>query len=153
MATRRATHSDLTPLVRLRSALWPHHDEAYHRGELARILGGETATAAVFVSGLSPGAAPGFAEASLRHDYVNGCATSPVVFLEGIYVEPTSRRRGLARELVTQVTAWGSSLGCREMASDALIDNEISHRMHEALGFKETERVIFYRRLLGPTAD
>lgn len=38
-----------------------------------------------------------FADAALRHDYVNGCESSPVVYLEGIYVQPASRRRGLAR--------------------------------------------------------
>jgi len=38
-----------------------------------------------------------FAEATMRHDYVNGCGTSPFAFLEGIYVHPQWRNRGLAR--------------------------------------------------------
>ena len=38
--------------------------------------------------------------------------------------------------------------GWRELASDALLDNEISHSVHRALGFEETERVVFFRKRL-----
>ena len=84
------------------------------------------------------------AEATLRHDYVNGCSTSPVSFLEGIYVRPAWRRQGAARLLCRAVEAWGRERGCREFASDALIDNQVSHLMHAALGFEERERVVCY---------
>lgn len=93
--------------------------------------------------------AVGFADAALRHDYVNGCESSPVVYLEGVYVQPASRRRGLARALIAQVAQWGRELGCRELASDAAIDNLASQRMHERLGFAETERVVFFKKALG----
>ncbi len=53
--------------------------------------------------------AMGFAEATLRTDFVNGCVSSPGVFLEGIYVEPQARRQGVARLLVDVVGAWGES--------------------------------------------
>ncbi len=33
-------------------------------------------------------------------------------------------------------------------ASDALLENEASHALHLALGFQETERVIFFRKSL-----
>jgi aminoglycoside 6'-N-acetyltransferase I len=36
-----------------------------------------------------------------------------------------------------------------ELASDALIDNVDSHRMHATLGFQETERVVGFRKRLG----
>jgi aminoglycoside 6'-N-acetyltransferase I len=36
----------------------------------------------------------------------------------------------------------------RELASDALLDNNGSHAMHEALGFTETERVVYFRKAL-----
>src|SRR5581483_8371774 len=91
----------------------------------------------------------GFAEATVRSDYVNGCASSPVVFLEGIYVEPWARRRGAARLLADAVGNWGRKNGCREFASDALIENAESHAMHRALGFEETERVVYFRKDLG----
>jgi aminoglycoside 6'-N-acetyltransferase I len=34
----------------------------------------------------------GLVEASIRTDYVNGTSSSPVAFLEGIYVIPEARR-------------------------------------------------------------
>jgi aminoglycoside 6'-N-acetyltransferase I len=90
----------------------------------------------------------GFAEAYLRQDYVNGCDTSPVAFLEGIFVRPAFRRQGVARCLCEIVEAWARSKGCTEFASDALIDNLISQHMHVSLGFEETERVVYFKKTL-----
>jgi len=59
-----------------------------------------------------------FAEATMRHDYVNGSGTSPFAFLEGIYVHPQWRNRGLARLLCNAVEDWAVGLGCTEFASD-----------------------------------
>jgi aminoglycoside 6'-N-acetyltransferase I len=81
---------------------------------------------------------------------VNGCDTSPVAFLEGIYVRPNWRRRGIARRLCEAVEDWAGAMGCLELASDALLENNASHQMHTELGFEETERVVFYRKPLFP---
>ena len=89
-----------------------------------------------------------FAEATMRHDYVNGCGTSPFAFLEGIYVHPQWRNRGLARLLCNAVEDWAVGLGCTEFAWDVELHNEASQRAHQALGFDETERVIYYRKEL-----
>jgi aminoglycoside 6'-N-acetyltransferase I len=43
---------------------------------------------------------------------------------------------------------WGRERGCSELASDALLDNEASHRFHHAAGFAETERVVYFRKPL-----
>ena len=131
----------------LRQQLWPHHGIAAHLQE-----GGELLTNAglnAFLALDEQSQAVGFADAALRHDYVNGCESSPVVYLEGVYVQPASRQRGLARALIAQVAQWGRELGCRELASDAAIDNLASQRMHERLGFAETERVVFFKKALG----
>ena len=61
---------------------------------------------------------------------------------------PEQRRKGVARALVDAVASWGRSKSCAEFASDALLDNVESHRMHQALGFEETERVVYFRKLL-----
>jgi aminoglycoside 6'-N-acetyltransferase I len=103
----------------------------------------------VFVAEGASGRLVGIAEASLRRDYVNGRDTSPVSYLEGVYVDPDFRRRGVARALVAAVRDWGEALGCRELASDAPLENATRHRLHEGLGFEETERVVFHRKRLG----
>lgn len=90
----------------------------------------------------------GFVEVALRRDYVNGTTTSPVAFLEGIYVAPEARMRGIARKLFAEAERWAIGAGCVELASDALIENIQSHAMHQALGFEESERVVFFRKSL-----
>lgn len=95
----------------------------------------------------------GFIEASIRSDYVNGAATSPVAFLEGIFVEPHARQSGIARRLVEAVSAWAKVQGLTELASDADLSNTKSHAVHTALGFEETERVVFFRMSLAEGHD
>ena len=132
--------------LELRRALWPHASADEHRAEMARFLD-ERQRHAQFVA-RAGAEAVGLAEASLRSDYVNGTSSSPVAFLEGLYVLPAARRRGVARRLVAEVAAWSRAAGCTELASDALLANEAGHALHRALGFEETERVVFFRRAL-----
>jgi aminoglycoside 6'-N-acetyltransferase I len=135
--------------VALRRALWPDGNAAEHRGEAEALLARAGEAIAVLARDAA-GTAIGFAEARLRRDPVNGCATTPVAFLEGIFVQPGHRRRGVARALCRAVEAWAAALGCTELASDALLDNAAAHRMHRALRFEEAERVVFYRKALTP---
>jgi aminoglycoside 6'-N-acetyltransferase I len=143
----RCTARTLEDWVALRYALWPEGPAEEHRLE-AQALVGRRSRAVAFLARTPSRLAVGFAEATLRRDYVNGCTTSPVAFLEGIYVRPAFRRRGVARLLCAAVTDWATERGCTELASDALLRNTASHRMHAALGFEETERVVFFRKLL-----
>ncbi len=141
----RAGAEDVADWLALRNALWPHA-AAESPDEIAALLA--DANQAAFVARDDGGRPVGFAEAAIRRDYVNGCETSPVGFLEGIYVVENARRQGVARQLVAAVAAWSRDHGCLELASDAAIDNDTSHLMHEALGFSETQRVVFFRRPL-----
>ncbi|RKP45218.1 GNAT family N-acetyltransferase [Trinickia fusca] len=126
--------------------LWPHTSVDDHAHETEQLLAAPHQYAmAIAIS--SKGEALGFAEAAIRHDYVNGCDTSPVLFLEGIYVVPSMRRQGIARALCTSIEQWGSSHACAEFASDTSIDNVDAQALHRALGFDETERVVFFRKL------
>ncbi len=79
----------------LRQQLWPHHEMAAHLQEGAELLTAAHLNAFLVLDAQSQAVA--FADAALRHDYVNGCESSPVVYLEGVYVQPASRRRGLPR--------------------------------------------------------
>ncbi|MBL7872457.1 MAG: GNAT family N-acetyltransferase [Cyclobacteriaceae bacterium] len=56
---------------------------------------------------------------SLRTDYVEGTTTSPVVYIEGLYIEPLYRNQGVANRLVRKSEDWGLEQNCTEMASDA----------------------------------
>jgi aminoglycoside 6'-N-acetyltransferase I len=89
----------------------------------------------------------GFAEVGARA-YADGCETSPVAYLEGWYVDPDVRRRGVGAALVRAAEAWARARGYRELASDALLDNRPSQEAHIALGFGEVERSVKYRKVL-----
>jgi len=145
MRVTQASAGDFADWLALRNALWPHA-AAENPDEMAAILA--DANLVAFIARDEGGGPVGFAEASIRRDHVNGCDTSPVGFLEGIYVVDSARRQGVARQLVGAVAEWSRQQGCSELGSDAALDNDTSHRMHAALGFSETERVVFFRRVL-----
>lgn len=90
----------------------------------------------------------GFAHVSLRVDYVEGTHSSPVGFLEGIYVLPEYRNRGIARALITACEQFAKENGCTEFASDCELTNEDSILMHQKLGFEETNRIVCFNKNL-----
>ena len=130
----------------LRHELWDEESIASHRAEAAAQL--SDSDRFLNLVALDNDVVVGFAEASIRHEYVNGCDESPVLFLEGILVASAARRSGVARRLVDAVADWGRKRGCREFASDAWHDDVDSHAFHLAAGFEETERVVYFRREL-----
>ena len=136
---------DMPQWVALRFVLWPDEDRAIMAAEAAAILAHPGRLVLVARDGST---VIGFAEASIRRDYVNGCESSPVAFVEGIYVRPKRRHGGIARGLIAAVEHWALGQGLTELASDALLENLDSHAMHEALGFSETERVVYFRKAL-----
>ena len=130
----------------LREELWPDGLEA-HRDALARLMTLPPERGAAFVA-VEGDEVVGFVEATIRHDYVNGCDTSPVAFLEGLFITPAWRRRGVAAMLIAAVEGWARHHGLDEIASDADLGNVPSHALHAALGFAETERVVYFRKPL-----
>jgi len=131
----------------MRLALWPDASADEHRAYMAISLAQPERFLQLMV--YDERRQPlGFIEGSIRNDYVNGTASSPVGFVEGVYVAPAARRKGVARQLYAAIGDWAKARGCSELASDALVDNEVSQRAHRALGFRETERVVYFTRIL-----
>ena len=130
----------------MRLALWPECPRDESAGEIRRTLA--SAREAAFLAVGDSGEAVGFAEVSTR-EYVDGCRTSPVGYLEGIYVRPEHRKRGVATELVRAGESWALARGCTEMGSDARIGNERSISFHKAAGFRETERQVVFLKEIG----
>lgn len=103
--------------------------------------------AEVFVIDRGDGSLAGFVEAGSR-PYADGCDTSPVGYVEAWYVDDKVRRQGYGRALLEAAEDWARSQGYREMASDALLDNHISHAAHRAAGYEEVERIVQFRKPL-----
>lgn len=121
---------------------------AEHAREIERFFAGEShEPLAVLLACGAAGAVLGFAELSIRN-VVESCETDRVAYLEGWYVEPDVRRRGVGRALVRAAEDWGRAQGCTEFASDTEIENAASAAAHAALGFEEVDRIRCFRKRL-----
>ncbi|MCW5635091.1 MAG: GNAT family N-acetyltransferase [Rubrivivax sp.] len=133
----------------MRLELWPDCPREEHLAEMAGFLR-EPGRCAQFIVRAPDGRGLGFAEASVRQDCVNGTVSSPVGYLEGLFVKAEARGQGVARMLVDAVSRWAMAHGCVELASDTQPENLVSQAVHRRLGFVETERAVFYSRPLEP---
>lgn len=91
----------------------------------------------------------GFINVSIRNDYVEGCSSLGVGYIEGIYVCERVRRNQVAIQLVEHAVDYFKSIGLQEIGSDTEIDNEISQFFHKAIGFKEVGRNVHYIMKIG----
>jgi len=142
LEVRRVRPEDRDAWLAMRRDFWPGSGEEEVDDFLARGRFAPFAAAAVFIA-VADGGAVSFAEASAR-PYADGCETSPVGYLEGWYVAPDWRRRGVGRALLDAVKNWARRQGFTELASDAEIENSDSAAAHEALGFQEAGRAILF---------
>ena len=144
MEIRKATPADSMALANLASRMWDHAPEELEP-ELASLTASDEAACFLAWNDNHP---IGFAQCQLRHDYVEGCDTSPVGFLEGIYVEAEHRRSGVARALLAACEDWARSVGCSEFASDCELDNHDSLAWHLKSGFAVVNRTIWFAKKL-----
>ena len=145
LTVRPLEFCDVAEWERLRFLLWPDLTVGESEPFAQRIFDGDE-TWAIFVCE-SHDALVGFVEAHLR-EYADGCETSPVGYVEGWYVVQDQRRHGIGRRLLEAAEGWARSHGCTEMASDALIDNAVSHLAHRGNGYVEVERMVIFRKPL-----
>lgn len=142
---KSAEVNDLGVLAGLAALLWQNHtaEDLFH--EFSKIMSkGESQ----FFLKYEKDMPVGFAQCQLRHDYVEGTETTPVGYLEGIFVKEGYRNKGYAKELLAECEAWAKRNGCHEFASDCEIDNIGSFRFHKAMNFAEVNRIICFTKRL-----
>jgi aminoglycoside 6'-N-acetyltransferase I len=151
MRIRLAVQSDCAQLAQFCEALWPQSSAEEHERELTPILQGKhpgSLPLVVFVAEGFDGALLGFIEVGLR-SHADGCDPHvPVGFVEGWLVVEGERKKGIGRQLMTAAEQWARSQGCKEMASDTWLDNDVSQRVHQALKFEVVDRCVHYRKAL-----
>jgi len=148
---RLAGEGDRGRVVALRVLLWPESSIEEESLQVQTLLSSGVSgmlPAAIFVAEDGDGALIGFLEVGLR-SHADGCDTARAVgFVEGWFVDPAHRARGVGRALMRAAEAWARARGCAEMASDALIDNQASQRAHQSLGFAAVDRCVHFRKAL-----
>ena len=140
---RKATLKDALTAARLAVRMWDSHTTEELAQEFTELI--ESPTAAIFLC-FDDDTAVGFAQCQLRHDYVEGTETSPVGYLEGIYVAKSHRGHGIARQLLVACENWAKEHGCAEFASDCELHNAQSLAFHLHCGFAEANRIICFAK-------
>jgi aminoglycoside 6'-N-acetyltransferase I len=140
---RRIELEDLPRWVKLRAELWPEESPAELASEGRDALGLDPALI-VFVASVGKEIV-GFLELGLR-SVAEGCASSPVPYVEGWYVASGWRGRRIGGALMEAAEGWSRGQGYTELGSDALADNQISRAAHRALGFEEVETLVVFRK-------
>ena len=142
---RRATAQETHTAAQLAVQMWEDATpEALEAEFAAQLQSGESTV----LLALCDKQAVGFAQCGLRHDYVEGCDTSPVGYLEGVFVKEPHRRKGVARRLLAACEDWARGKGCREFASDCELENRDSLAFHMQNGFAEANRIICFCKKL-----
>jgi aminoglycoside 6'-N-acetyltransferase I len=130
--------------------LHPEMPESVHAPSIDAFLAGEPheslLPSAVFVLERADGRLAGFLELSVRN-YAEHCAGS-TPYVESWYVDSDVRQQGLGRALMQAAEDWARGMGYPEMASDAVLENELSHLAHNAVGFTEVQRIVVFRKPL-----
>ena len=142
---RKASKNDIRIIAGLAVLMWDENSVDDLADEFSEILSKDDAQ--IFVK-YEEDIPVGFAQCQLRHDYVEGTETTPVGYLEGIFVKEGYRNRGYAKELLNQCETWAKEKGCKEFASDCELDNDGSFQFHMAMNFSEANRIICFTKKL-----
>jgi aminoglycoside 6'-N-acetyltransferase I len=148
---REAQLDDAAELAAMMAILWPDRSLDEHRAEAelmirTRMCG--TLPAIFFVALEDGWKLIGFVQVGLR-SHADGCdPAQPVGYIEGWFVDECRRGAGVGRRLIKTAEEWSRLKECREMASDALLNNEISQRAHRALGFEVVDSCVVFRKRL-----
>ena len=146
MTTKEKLSSGNLPVtIQMMRALWPDCSYEEANEDCKRIL--QSDKEAIFLAKKEQ-AYVGFIQLNLRYDYVEGTTTSPVAYIEGIYVQPQYQGQSIGRYLVAIGAQWGKEKGAKEYASDAELHNKNSIAFHKRVGFREVNRVVCFAKAI-----
>lgn len=140
---KRAKSEDVEVLADLAIQMWTDDDLEDLTEEFSQLVMNDNAVCFIKYVDDKPIA---FAQCQLRYDYVEGTESSPVGYIEGIFVLEGYRKQGFAAELLSECEKWAKEKGCTEFASDCELGNTDSVRFHMSLGFEEANRIICFRK-------
>lgn len=134
----KAKETDAYIVAKLAIKLWENHNLSSLYNDFIEIIKNKNNAIYLYIINEKPIA---FAQCSIRHDYVEGTSSTPVGYLEGIYVEKEHRKKGYARQLVLACEQFARENNAKEFASDCEINNLESLQLHLKLGFIEVNQI------------
>jgi len=140
---KRPTISECRVLAEMAVQMWESHTAEELEAEFIDVISDKQSAVFIKYAGNNP---VGFAQCGLRTDYVEGTESTPVGYLEGIYVKIEYRNNGYAKEMLLACESWAKNMGCTEFASDCELDNIGSLKFHIATGFDEANRIICFKK-------
>jgi aminoglycoside 6'-N-acetyltransferase I len=138
------TTDSINDCLQMRMDLFPSLDTETNKKELEIILSSKIFKDFIGYIDNEPAA---LLELSFRN-IVDDCLSSPVGYIEGIYVKEKYRGNNYGKKLVEFAEDFFRKKGCTEIASDAEIENTGSYKFHMRCGFKETYRVVQFKKNL-----
>ena len=144
MEIKKATKSEIEQVAKLAVKMW----DSSTVEELSTDFEDYVNNGGIVFLAYRDNKAIAFAQCGLRRDYVEGTESSPVGYLEGIFVVEEERLQGVAKQLLNACQNYAKELGCTEFASDCELKNEESLRFHLKMGFAEANRIICFTKKL-----
>ena len=136
-----ASRENLNELSQMALDLWPENDLEDLKKDFTYIIG--LLSDKIFLAEID-GEYAGFIHMSIRKDYVEGSSSSPVGYIEGLFVKPEHRKKGIGYALYNMGANWAKKKGTTEIGTDCTISNRVSFDFLLNLGFEEANRVICF---------
>jgi aminoglycoside 6'-N-acetyltransferase I len=137
-----ATTNDFSDWLEMALALWPYETREDMESLFHTLFASENDE--ILIARTDQGVAAGFANISIRKEYVEGSNSSPVGYIEGIYVKPEFRKQGVAKKFIDLAEEWSRERGCKELGSDTEIENTESQKFHLHIGFGKPSHIVHF---------
>jgi aminoglycoside 6'-N-acetyltransferase I len=137
-----ATINDLPDWLEMALALWPYESKEDMESLFHTLYASENDE--MLIARTDDEIAVGFANISIRKEYVEGSNSSPVGYIEGIYVKPEFRKQGIAKKFIELAEEWSRRRGCTELGSDTEVENVESQKFHRKIGFNGENHIVHF---------
>jgi GNAT superfamily N-acetyltransferase len=143
-AARPATPADTAALVDLLAAQLRDHGLAAAGEQVRRGVETAFAMGATLLVAVEEGGPVGVLLANRIASVEHGGA---VLYIEELFVEPSSRRRGIARALIERLISDARSAGVRALELEIDAGHEPARALYRRLGFAPNARAVLSRVL------
>lgn len=143
MNIRKMRKADIKEWARMRLELWPGSLDV-HICELEDYFSGLSIDIVYAVAvDIGEKSLAGFMELNIRN-FAEGSRSPKLPYVEAWFIDEAYRGKGFGKQLMSFAEKWAVSQDFSELASDTEIGNKRSIKIHKALGFRETERIVCF---------